>query len=130
MEKEEKIMNRISIKYIIICGFLLFSLVQANRDGDNPSVKVHLDLIQNENEIRVVGDVTSTIDSAGVRIKVYILRSDRSLVHTLFDSTLNLYKANTMTLKDMNNGEDIPSLRSISTEHILYWCRLMEVTLL
>jgi hypothetical protein len=114
MEKEEKIMNRISLKYIIICGFLLFSFVQANRDGDNPSVKVHLDLIQNENEIRVVGDVTSTIDSAGVRIKVYILRSDRSLVHTLFDSTLNLQTANTMTLKDMNNGEDI----TFSTEYL------------
>ncbi|MGC1122280.1 MAG: hypothetical protein WBA22_14410 [Candidatus Methanofastidiosia archaeon] len=64
-------------------------------------------MIQNGNLVTVVGSVISTRDITGIGIRGYILRSDRSLVHILFDSTVNLQAANTITLKDLNNGEDI-----------------------
>jgi hypothetical protein len=107
VEKEEKIMNRIFLKFVAICGFLLLSFVQANGDRDNPSVEAHIDLIQNGNQITVLGEVTSTIDTTGVKIEGYIFRPDRSLVYTLLDSTANLQATNTMIIKDLNNGEDI-----------------------
>jgi len=100
-------MNGISVKYVAICGILLFSLIQTDETRDNQLIEAHLDLIKNENQIAVVGSVISTRDTTGARIRVYILRFDRSLVHTLLDSTVNLQVASSIMLKDLNNGEDI-----------------------
>jgi hypothetical protein len=64
-------------------------------------------LIQNENRIIIVGSIAFNKDFAGAKIRGCILRSDKSLVHILFDTTVNLQTINTITLKDLNNGEDI-----------------------
>ena len=100
-------MNGISAKYAAICGILLFSLMQTDETRDNQSVDVQLDLVQNKNEITVVGETTSNRDIVGARIRVFILRIDRSLLHTLLDSTVNLQVASLIMLKDLNNEEDI-----------------------
>jgi hypothetical protein len=92
---------------LMICSILLFSLVQVDETRDNQPVEAHLELIQIENQITVVGEIASLKDISGVRIKVFILRFDRSLVHTLLDTTVNLQETNTMLLKDLNNGKDI-----------------------
>lgn len=47
-------MNGISVKYSVICGILLLSLMQTDGERDNQSVEAHLDLIQNENETKEV----------------------------------------------------------------------------
>jgi hypothetical protein len=107
MEKVEETMNGISLKYIVVVSILLISLIQADEKRENQSIEAHLDLIENENQITVVGSVISNRGITGARIKGYILRSDRSLVYTLLDSIANLQATNTMTLKDLNNGEDI-----------------------
>ena len=100
-------MNGISIKHLTICGILLFSLVYADEERGNEPVVVYLDLIQHEDQITVVGEVTPHEDITGARARVYIFRTDRSLVYTLLDTAVDLSAANTVTLKDLNNGEDI-----------------------
>jgi hypothetical protein len=107
LEKEEKIMNGISLKYLTVCGILLFSLVYADEERDNEPVIVHLDLIQHEDQITVVGEVTPHEDITGARARVYIFRNDGSLVYTLLDTAVDLSATNIVTLKDLNNGEDI-----------------------
>ncbi|MBU7026563.1 MAG: hypothetical protein HXS48_06445, partial [Theionarchaea archaeon] len=118
-------MNGISVKYAAICGILLFSLMQTDETRDNQSVEAHLDLMKNENQIILVGSVISNRDIVGARIKIYILRFDRSFVHTLLDTTVNLQTTSSMMLKDLNNGEDITfSLECLYGKYIV----VMEVS--
>ena len=99
-------MNGISVKYAAVCGILLLSLMQPDGTSENQSVEVHLDLIQDENQITILGSVISFKHIIGARIRVYILRYDRSIVHVLLDSVIDLQATDPVTLKDLNNGND------------------------
>ncbi|MBU7018649.1 MAG: hypothetical protein HXS44_14160 [Theionarchaea archaeon] len=100
-------MSGVSIKYLTICGILLFSLVYADEERGNEPIVVYLDLIQNEDQITVVGEITSAKDITGATVRVYIFRSDMSLLCTLLEATANLQATTAVTLEELNNGADI-----------------------
>ncbi|KYK37907.1 MAG: hypothetical protein AYK18_18125 [Theionarchaea archaeon DG-70] len=100
-------MNRVSVKYIVVWGILLLSLMQESGTSSQQQIEAHLDLIQKENHITVAGLIIPNRDIDGVRIVLDILRYDRSHVYTLLDGTINLQTDSPVALKDLNDGNDI-----------------------
>ncbi|MGD2251222.1 MAG: hypothetical protein PVF58_22725 [Candidatus Methanofastidiosia archaeon] len=100
-------MKWIFLKYMVIYGILLLCFVQENESNFDQPIEANFDLNQNANQITVVGSIYSTKNIQNVRITIEIFGDDRSFIFNLFDIAYNLPANKSITLREMNNRNDI-----------------------